>query len=76
MTPSALASLPNQRDESKLLRSMGFETANVHLGTRKAPNTILADLRAVDPQEPFVAELEKRVGARRRGAVDVSGLLL
>jgi hypothetical protein len=41
-----LSSMPKQRDESRLLQSMGFETANVHLGTRKAPSAILKDLRA------------------------------
>jgi hypothetical protein len=41
-----LSSMPKQRDESRLLQSMGFETANVHLGTRKATSAILKDLRA------------------------------
>ncbi len=41
-----LSSLPRERDETRLLRCMGFETANVHLGTRRAANVILADLRA------------------------------
>ena len=31
-----LADLPDQRDEVRLVRSMGFETANVHLGTGDA----------------------------------------
>lgn len=39
-----LASMPDERDESKLLRAMGFETANVHLGTRRAAKRILRDL--------------------------------
>jgi hypothetical protein len=29
--------LPKKRDEVKLLRTMGWETANVHLGSRRAP---------------------------------------
>lgn len=37
--------LPRLRDERKLLRTMGWETANVHLGGRKTP-AILRDLRA------------------------------
>ena len=41
-----LSSMPKERDETRLLRCMGFETANVHLGTRRAANAILADLRA------------------------------
>jgi uncharacterized protein (DUF2252 family) len=39
-----LASMPTERDESKLLRAMGFETANVHLGTPRAAKAILRDL--------------------------------
>ncbi len=39
-----LASMPKERDESKLLRAMVFETANVHLGTPRAGKTILRDL--------------------------------
>ncbi|SRR5579864_6333900 len=41
-----LSSMPKERDESRLLRSMGFETANVHLSTRRAVNRILKDLSA------------------------------
>ncbi len=40
-----LSSLPRQRDESKLLHAMGWETANVHLSRRKNSSTILADLK-------------------------------
>ncbi len=40
-----LASLPKQREESRLLRAMGFETANVHLGTEGAAKRITADLK-------------------------------
>jgi Uncharacterized protein conserved in bacteria (DUF2252) len=39
-----LSSLPAERDEIKLLQSMGFETANIHLGTAKA-RVILKDLK-------------------------------
>jgi hypothetical protein len=39
-----LASMPKERDESRLLHAMGFETANVHLGTPGAAKTILRDL--------------------------------
>ena len=31
-----LSALPKERDEIRLLHAMGFETANVHLGSRKA----------------------------------------
>ena len=30
-----VAELPKRRDETKLLRAMGWETANIHLGTRR-----------------------------------------
>jgi hypothetical protein len=39
-----LASMPKERDESRLLRAMGFETANVHLGTPRAAKVILRHL--------------------------------
>ncbi len=39
-----LASLPRKRDEVSLLQAMGWETANVHLGSIKA-RTIRADLK-------------------------------
>jgi uncharacterized protein (DUF2252 family) len=39
-----LASLPRGRDESRLLWMMGWETANVHLGTPAQRRAILADL--------------------------------
>jgi hypothetical protein len=39
-----LSSMPRERDETKLLHMMGFETANVHLGTPRAAKAILRDL--------------------------------
>jgi hypothetical protein len=39
-----LPSLPSKRDHAKLLHAMGFETANVHLGTRDA-RSLEADLK-------------------------------
>jgi len=39
-----LSHMPRERDESKLLQVMGFETANVHLGTPRAAKMILRDL--------------------------------
>lgn len=39
-----LASLPKQREESRLLLAMGWETANVHLGSRSAVKAVLRDL--------------------------------
>jgi len=39
-----LSSLPTKHDAARLLHAMGFETANVHMGTRE-PRLIEADLR-------------------------------
>jgi hypothetical protein len=36
--------MPKERDENKLLHAMGFETANVHLGTPGSTRAILRDL--------------------------------
>jgi hypothetical protein len=40
-----LSALPKERDEIRLLHAMGFETANIHLGTMK-PRRVREDLRA------------------------------
>ena len=40
-----LSQLPAKRDGMKLLRAMGLETANIHLGTPNAAKKISADLR-------------------------------
>lgn len=40
-----LGSLPRERDEAHLLHAMGFETANVHLGSAGATGAVIADLR-------------------------------
>uniref|UniRef100_Q01RV9 DUF2252 domain-containing protein n=1 Tax=Solibacter usitatus (strain Ellin6076) TaxID=234267 RepID=Q01RV9_SOLUE len=40
----SLGDLPQQRDEMRLLRAMGWETANIHLGNIK-PRTLLTDLK-------------------------------
>ncbi len=36
--------MPKERDETRLLRAMGFEAANVHLGTPRSAKPILANL--------------------------------
>jgi len=43
-----LNALPVKRDEMRLLYSMGWETANVHLGTSGARARILADVKKRD----------------------------
>jgi len=44
-----LAVLPQERDELKLLGSMAYETANIHLGTRGARKQILRHLTHAKP---------------------------
>lgn len=39
-----LAALPRRRDEARLLKAMGWEAANIHLGTRGVGRAIAADL--------------------------------
>jgi hypothetical protein len=39
-----LATLPKQRDEACLLYAMGWETANIHLGSRQAVKAVRRDL--------------------------------
>jgi hypothetical protein len=45
-----LGDLPDRRDEYQLLRSMGFETANNHLGTKGARRQIARELRKLEPK--------------------------
>jgi len=42
--------MPSWRDEQKLLWTMGYELANVHLGTRGASVRIQADLHRRKPK--------------------------
>jgi hypothetical protein len=45
-----LADLPKKRDHHKILRCMGRETANIHLGTPAKTKAILGDLQTSNPQ--------------------------
>jgi hypothetical protein len=40
-----LSELGPERDETRILRAMGWETANIHLGTRSAVKDVLHDLK-------------------------------
>jgi hypothetical protein len=40
-----LSELGPERDETRMLRAMGWETANIHLGTRSAVKDVLKDLK-------------------------------
>lgn len=48
-----LTALMQLKDERLLLQSMGFETANIHLGTPGAQAAVLADLDQRDPDWLF-----------------------
>jgi len=41
-----LATLPEMRDEARLLYSMGWETANMHLGSPRAIGNVKRDMAA------------------------------
>jgi hypothetical protein len=41
-----LSSLPSDRDEERLLYAMGWETGNIHLGTREKTSAVKKDLGA------------------------------
>jgi len=41
-----LSALPAERDEERLLYAMGWETANVHLGSSEKSAAVKRDLRA------------------------------
>lgn len=43
--PIEIADLPKERTEETLLHAMGREAANVHLGSRRRVNAVLADLQ-------------------------------
>ena len=45
------------------------------VGDRTNLGRVVRDLRAIDPQDPFVTALDERVRARRRGRVDARDLL-
>ena len=55
-----LATVPKKRDEERLLHSMGFETANVHLGSKAAVKNVRRDLAKHKPG--WVHEAAKKMG--------------
>jgi len=44
-----LSELGPERDETRMMRAMGWETANIHLGTRAALKDVLEDLKGRKP---------------------------
>ena len=69
-----LADLPTRRDEARLLHAMGFETANVHGGTRNAARTIRKELDRLesrwlhDAAKRFAAEVIRDWRSWRRAS--------
>jgi len=68
-----LASMPKVRDEARLLYSMGFETANIHLGTQSAAKRIQPALKKLpahwlhDAAETLMAATVKDWKAWKKG---------
>jgi hypothetical protein len=58
-----LSALPTNRDELRLLSAMGWETANIHLGSVDAPRYIRRHLSRLKPNWLFTAakDMEKAV---------------
>jgi Uncharacterized protein conserved in bacteria (DUF2252) len=59
-----LAALSNAKGEIRLLNAMGFETANIHLGTRPARKQILRELKKQKPKWLHRAALDMAKAVR------------
>lgn len=59
-----LAALPKRRDEARLLKAMGWEVANIHVGTRGASRAISLDLTR--RKQGWLREAATRMGRRVR----------
>jgi hypothetical protein len=59
-----LGSLPKRRDEGRLLKQMGWEAANIHLGTRGAARSIGIDLAR--RKQGWLRDAATRMGRRLR----------
>ncbi len=64
-TKILLTELPTRRDEHTLLYCMGFEVANVHLGTKGAQQRIVADLAKRKGRWLFESARAMRKAVRR-----------
>jgi hypothetical protein len=64
-TKIPITELPTRRDVQTLLYCMGYEVANVHLGTKKARNTVLKDLNARKGRWLYDTARDMRKGVRR-----------
>jgi hypothetical protein len=59
-----LEHLPKLRDEGRLLKAMGWEAGNVHLGTKNAARAILVDLTR--RKQGWLRDAATRMGRRLR----------
>lgn len=75
----AAAKTPDFTDHATLsvLSTRAREQAVVmaSLGDRENVRELLAGLREIDPDDPIAREIETRLDAKRRGGVDVAGLI-
>jgi hypothetical protein len=55
-----LSSLPRPRDEARLLKAMGWEAANINLGSKDARRAIVADLKRRRP--PWLRDAATKMG--------------
>src|SRR5690606_5576982 len=75
----AAAKTADHRDHATLaiLSSRAREQAVVlaRLGDRKSVRELLEGLRAIDADDPIAKEIESRFEQKKRGGVDVAGLI-
>lgn len=56
-----LGEISSVKDEQYLLRAMGYETANIHLGSANAAKNILADLKARGNDNSWLVDAVKKM---------------
>lgn len=73
------AQSPEHRDRATItmlsVRAQEQAIALAALGDRESVGELVEDLRAIDPDHPFVSEIEARLKKKASGRVDVSGLM-
>ncbi len=73
------AQSPEHKDQATItmlsVRTQEQAIALAALGDRESVGELISDLRAIDPEHPFAAEVEARMKKHAKGRVDVSGLI-
>jgi hypothetical protein len=64
-TKIPITELPTRRDVQTLLYCMGYEVANVHLGSKKARSAVLKDLHARKTRWLYDAARDMRKAVRQ-----------